>query len=86
MAKGYVVGARQASDASASLRAMLTEELEWLVREGARQMIAAMLEVEVNELLHRARYQRGDTKRGYRNGNAPERMVGVGVGAIPILQ
>lgn len=86
MPKEYAVGAQRASTTESAARALLTEELDRLVREGARQMIAAMLEVEVNEFLQRARYQRGDTKRGYRNGYAPERTIGVGVGAIPIRQ
>lgn len=49
-------------------------------------MIAAMLEAEVTEFLQRARCQRTGNGRGYRNGYAPERTIGVGVGAIPIRQ
>ena len=54
MPKEYAVGAQQASSAGSSTPVLLTEELDLLVREGARQMIAAMLEVEVNEFLQRA--------------------------------
>jgi putative transposase len=87
MQKEY--GAR-GPDASAvggsSVRALVTDELERLVREGARQMIAAMLDAEVDDFLQRTRYQRDGDKRGYRNGSAPTRTIGVGVGAIPIRQ
>jgi putative transposase len=86
MAKEYAVGVQQASTTGSTTRVMFTEELDRLVREGARQMIAAMLEGEVNEFLQRARYQRNGTVRGYRNGYASERTIGVGVGAIPIRQ
>lgn len=86
MTKGYADGAKEASTAASPIRAMLTEELDRLVSEGARQMIAAMLEAEVSEFLQRTRYQRGGNGRGYRNGYAPERTIGVGVGAIPIRQ
>ena len=40
-----------------------------LVREGARMMLQTALEMEVEEFLGRARYQRGKRKRrGHRNG------------------
>ena len=41
--------------------------LESYVREGAQQMLAAVLEEEVNAFLGRHRYQRGQRFRGYRN-------------------
>jgi putative transposase len=86
MAQGYRVGVKEASADGASVRTLVTDELDRWVREGARRMIATMLEAEVNDFLQRARYQRGDDARGYRNGYAPERTIGVGVGAIPIRQ
>jgi putative transposase len=60
------------------------DTLEEVAREGARRLLAEMLELEVNEFLQRARYQRGQTFRGYRNGYAPERDIGVGVGAVKV--
>ena len=41
--------------------------LEMVVREGARKMLQAMLEVEIDEFLGRQRYQRTGEYRGYRN-------------------
>jgi putative transposase len=86
MGKGYADSAKDASAGMTAIRGMVTDELDRLVREGARQMIAAMLEAEVDDFLRRARYQRTGDPRGYRNGYAPERTIGVGVGAIPIRQ
>jgi putative transposase len=86
MSPGYAVRAKEASADVTAIRGMVSDELDRLVREGARQMIAAMLEVEVDDFLRRARYQRTGDGRGYRNGYAPERTVGVGGGAIPIRQ
>ena len=86
MATGCAVRSREASAALSPTRALLSEELDRLVREGARQMLVVMLEAEVEEFLQRTRYQRGGQGRGYRNGYAPERTIGVGLGAIPIRQ
>ena len=86
MPKEYLVGAKEASASVMPIRALVTDELNRLVREGARQMIAAMLDVEVDDFLQRTRYERGGDGRGYRNGDAPERTIGVGVGAIAIRQ
>jgi len=60
------------------------DKLEELARQGAQAMLAAALEQEVDEFLQRARYARGREFRGYRNGHAAERTVGVGVGAVPV--
>ena len=60
------------------------DKLEDLARQGAETMLAAALEREVEEFLQRARYVRGREFRGYRNGHAPERTVGVGIGAVPV--
>jgi putative transposase len=86
MVKEYAVGAKEARTDGSSVRALVTDELDRLVREGARRMIATMLEAEVDDFLQRTRYQRGEDGRGYRNGYAPERTIGVGVGAIAIRQ
>jgi putative transposase len=58
--------------------------LETLVREGARKMLQATLEAEVDEFLGRRRYQRAPEYRGYRNGHLPERTIGVGMGAVEV--
>jgi transposase-like protein len=63
---------------------LVGDKLEELARQGAQAMLAAALEQEVDEFLQRARYVRGREFRGYRNGHAPERTVGVGVGAVPV--
>ena len=84
MARGYASSGGEASTVVHRVTPMVTDELECLAREGARRMIAAMLEGEVSDFLQRARYQRGGEGRGYRNGYAPERTIGVGLGAIPI--
>ncbi len=58
--------------------------LEETAREGARRLLQAMLEVEVDEYLGRVRYQRSGDFRGYRNGHLPARTLGVGMGAVAI--
>jgi putative transposase len=86
MSRGYAVGATDARANGGSIQALVTDELDRLVREGARRMIAAMLDAEVDDFLQRTRYARGGEGRGYRNGYAPARTIGAGVGAIPIRQ
>jgi transposase-like protein len=49
-------------------------------------MLARALEIEREEFLGRVHYQRGAELRGYRNGYAPERTVGTGMGAVAIRQ
>jgi putative transposase len=58
--------------------------LEMVVREGARKMLQAMLEVEIDDFLGRQRYQRTSEYRGYRNGHLPKRTIGVGMGAVEV--
>jgi len=60
------------------------DALEDLVQEGARRMLAAALEEEVNAFLGRQRYERGKAFRGYRNGYHPPREVTVGLGLVPV--
>lgn len=58
--------------------------LEMVVREGARKMLQAMLEAEIDDFLGRQRYQRAGEYRGYRNGHLPKRTIGVGMGAVEV--
>jgi putative transposase len=60
------------------------DALEAYVREGARQMLAAVLEEEVNAFLGRHRYARSQRFRGYRNGYHPAREVTVGLGPVEV--
>lgn len=63
---------------------VLPDELEAVVREGARRMLAAALDAEVTAFLGRGRYERGGAFRGYRNGSHPAREITVGVGAVDV--
>jgi transposase-like protein len=58
--------------------------LEELVRRGAREMLARALDQEVEEFLGRGRYERTGAVGGYRNGYAPERTVGTGMGRVEV--
>jgi transposase-like protein len=60
------------------------ETLEEIAREGARRLLAEVLEWEVEDFLGRRRHERGGEFRGYRNGHAPEREVGTGLGAVRV--
>jgi putative transposase len=60
------------------------ETLEALVQEGARRMLAAALEEEVQAFLGRGRSERGGEFRGYRNGHHAPRQVTVGLGAVAV--
>jgi putative transposase len=60
------------------------DELEGVVREGARRMLAAALDAEVTAFLGRGRYERGGPFRGYRNGSHAARELTVGVGAVAV--
>jgi len=60
------------------------DALEAYVQEGARRMLAAVLEEEVNAFLGRHRYERGKTFRGYRNGYHPPRELTVGLGPVEV--
>ena len=63
---------------------VVEDTLEAKVREGARLMLAAALEEEVNAFLGRERYERSDEFRGYRNGYHRSREVTVGVSAVEL--
>lgn len=60
------------------------DALEDLVRRGAQEMLRRALEEEVDAFLERGRHERSMTFRGYRNGHAPERSVGSGLGAVVV--
>lgn len=51
------------------------DQLEDLARQGARRMLQAALEEEVEVYLGRGRYQREAEFRGYRNGKTPRRLT-----------
>lgn len=78
MARGYqrtqTAGEAEAIDAT----------LESVVRKGAREMLAAALEIEVAAFLGRDPYERGKPFRGYRNGYLPSRELTVGVSAVEV--
>ena len=63
---------------------MIEDTLEAKVREGARVMLAAALEEEVNAFLGRNRYERSDEFRGYRNGYHRSRELTVGVSGVEV--
>ena len=54
------------------------------MQEGARKILMAALEEEVNEFLGRLCYQRRKEFRGYRNGYLPPREVTIGFGAVEV--
>jgi len=62
----------------------VSEALEDLVRRGAQEMLRRALEEEVDAFLERGRHERSLAFRGYRNGHAPERSVGSGLGAVAV--
>jgi putative transposase len=62
---------------------VVRDQVEELARAGARQMLLAALEDEVNAYLQRERYQRQAEFRGYRNGTTPRRLT-LGSGTVPL--
>ena len=60
------------------------DALEDYVRQGARQMLAMVLEEEVNSFLGRHRYARSRQFRGYRNGHHQARELTVGLTAVEV--
>lgn len=65
-------------------------DLDVIAREGARQMLLAVLEAEVTEFLGRQRYERTDGddvavgRAGYRNGYGKTRRVTLGTGTLTV--
>ncbi len=64
----------------------ISQSLDDLAREGARRMIAAALELEVEEYLSRVRHHQGAQGHAVavRNGKAQERTIQMGAGSIKI--
>jgi hypothetical protein len=77
-------GSTARSAKSSGATGLVGGKLEEIAREGAQRMLAEALELEVDEFLQRARYARGRQFRGYRNGRAPERTVGTGMGQVQV--
>jgi putative transposase len=65
-------------------RPEVAERLEELIEEGVRGIVQRLLEAEVESYLGRPRYQRKGDFRGYRNGHARERLIGMGSWSLPI--
>ena len=87
MAQAYRKSRRRASAGSSAFASQLpavSEKLEQVAQEGAQRLLAEALELEVAEFLQRLRYRRGQVFRGYRNGYAPERTIGVGLGQLRV--
>jgi len=85
MGTGYSRNGSTARSAKSSgVTGLVGGKLEEIAREGAQRMLAEALELEVDEFLQRARYVRGPEFRGYRNGHAPERTVGIGMGQVQV--
>lgn len=66
---------RQDSDGGDEARQVVEDQVGELARRGARQILMAALGEEVDAYLGRARYQRTDVHRGYRNGTTPRRLT-----------
>jgi transposase-like protein len=65
----------------------ISETLEEVVREGARQMLERALCAEVDAYLGRRRYDRADDDfSGYRNGFARDREIAIGSWAVEVRQ
>jgi transposase-like protein len=72
--------------ADEAARAELRVGLDELAREGARRMLAAALEAEVDEYLavHAAERDEGGRRLVVRNGHARQRQVTTAAGSIPV--
>ncbi len=84
MGKRYSKNDGEAKGSGEGRRSVVGDRLEEIAREGAQRLLAEMLELEVDEFLQRVRYQRGEAFRGYRNGHAPERAIGTGLGQVKV--
>lgn len=74
---------QQDEQAGQQARQVVQDQLEQLARQGARDMLTAALNDEVDAYLGRDRYQRQGTFRGYRNGSAPRRLT-LGSGTVAL--
>jgi hypothetical protein len=72
--------------ADEAVRAELHADLDELAREGARRMLAAALEAEVDDYLaaHAAERDQGGRRLVVRNGHARPREVTTMAGSIPV--
>jgi transposase-like protein len=70
-------------DESTDAQAVVADQLEALARDGARTMLTAALNDEVALYLGRARYERSDVHRGYRNGSTRRKLT-LGAGTIDL--
>ena len=84
MGKRYSKNDGEAKGSGEGKRSVVGDRLEEIAREGAQRLLAEMLELEVDEFLQRVRYQCGEAFRGYRNGHAPERAIGTGLGQVKV--
>jgi len=82
--EGYALTGGYQSTKSTGSADAIDDTSERMVREGARQMLAAALDEEVGAFLGRDRYERGKPFRGYRNGHLPSRELTVGVNAVEV--
>jgi putative transposase len=71
-----------------AVRSELTMSLDELAREGARRMLAAALEAEVDAFLaaHAAERDEGGRRLVVRNGHAPARRLATGVGQVEVVR
>ena len=76
---------RQDQDAGDEAGEVVRDQVEELARSGARQMLMAALNEEVDAYLGRSRYQRDEAFRGYRNGTTPRRLT-LGSGTVELDQ
>jgi putative transposase len=74
---------RQDAAAGDEAQAVVQDQLEALARQGARQILVAALNDEVDGYLGRDRYQRQAEFRGYRNGTTPRRLT-LGSGTVAL--
>ena len=75
---------RRSYQRKGSQQEQIRDALESYVREGAQQMLAAVLEEEVKAFLGRHRYARSQQFRGYRNGYHAARELTVGLGPVEV--
>lgn len=73
------------SDAADAAREIVQDHVEELARAGAREMLMAALNEEVDAYLGRDRYKRAEMFRGYRNGTTPRRLT-LGSGTVELDQ
>ena len=62
---------------------VVTDQLEALARQGARQMLSQALVEEVDAYLGRGRYERTSEHRGYRNGSTARKLT-LGAGTVEL--